>query len=177
MWLKLNGCSRWFFNTKCHIFSAISRAVLKLVYLFGIPNSNPQMLKSVDFWCKLSSTFLVAEPREWCFELFRMQNSQTFPGFCPWTPLGRAYSIVPDSPAVQQFFSSLHLSKNQHPQKIAGYSIDIFLFLRLNLTNCIILQTDLKDTVCQHVFFNSYRWSNEVISNNQYLISTLKIVY
>ena len=56
--------------------SAESRAILKPVYRFGIPNSNPQTLKSVDFWCKLSSTFLVAEPRERCFELFRTQNAK-----------------------------------------------------------------------------------------------------
>ena len=103
-------------------YSAISRAILKLVYQFGIPSSNPQMLKSVDFWCKLSSTFLVAEPRQQCFELFRMQNSQLFPGFHPWTPLGKAYSAAPDSLAAQRFFSSLHSSKNWHPQKTAGYS-------------------------------------------------------
>ena len=50
------------------------------------------------------------------FELFRTQNSQKFPGFRPWTPLGRAYSTDPDSLATQRFFSSLRLSKNQHPQ-------------------------------------------------------------
>ena len=75
---------------------AVSRAILKPVYWFGIPNSNPQMLKRVDLWCKLSSTFLVAEPRERCFELFRMQNSHKFPWFHPWTPLGMAYSTAPD---------------------------------------------------------------------------------
>ena len=106
------------------IASAVSRVILKLVYQFGIPNSNPQTLKSVDLWCKLSSTFLVAEPREQCFESFRMQNSQKFPGFHPWTPLGRAYSTAPDSLAEQQFFSSLHSLKNQQPQKIAGYGTD-----------------------------------------------------
>ena len=104
--------------------SVVSRAILKLVYWFGIPNSNPQMLISVDFWCKLLSMFLVAELRERCFELFRLQNSQKFPGFCPWTPLGRAYSTTPDSLAAEWFFSSLCLSKNRHPQKIAGYSTD-----------------------------------------------------
>ena len=82
--------------------SVISRAILKPVYRFGIPNSNAQMLKSLDFWCKLLSMFLVAEPREQCFELFRMQNSQKFPGFRPWTPLGRAYSATPDSLAAQR---------------------------------------------------------------------------
>ena len=104
------------------VLSAISRAILKLVYRFGIPNSNPQIFKSVDFWCKLLSTFLVAEPREQCFELFRMQNSQNLPRFCPWTLLGRAYSAAPDFLAAQRFFSLLRSSKNQHPHKIAGYS-------------------------------------------------------
>ena len=101
----------------CCTDSAVSRAILKLVYQFGIPNSNPQMLKSVDFWCKLLSMFLVAEPREWCSELFRTQNSQKFPGFYPWTPMGRAYSTGPDSVAAQRFISSLHSSKNQHAHK------------------------------------------------------------
>ena len=83
----------------------ISRAILKPVYQFGIPNSMHQMLKSIDFWCKLSSTFLVAEPRERFFELFRMQNRQKFPWFHPWTLLGRASSATPDSPSAQRFFS------------------------------------------------------------------------
>ena len=86
-------------------------------------NSNPQTLKNVDLWCKLSSMFLVTEWREWCFELFRTQNSQKFPGFCPWTQLGRAYSAVPDSPATQQY-----------PQKIAGYSTAEWLFFINHLT-------------------------------------------
>ena len=42
--------------------SAASRAILKLVYRFGIPNSDPQTLKSVDYCCKLSSPFVVAKP-------------------------------------------------------------------------------------------------------------------
>ena len=102
---------------RAKLTSAVSRAILKPAYRFGIPNSTPQTLKSVDFWCKLSSTFFLAEPRERCFELFRTQNSQKFPGFRPWTPLGRAYSAAPDSPAAQRFFSSLRSSKNRHPQK------------------------------------------------------------
>ena len=88
----------WFVTT-----NAISRAILKPAYRFGIPNSNSQTLKSVDFWCKLLSMFLVAKPREWCFELCRKQNSQKFLGFHPWTPLGKAYSAGTDSPAAQRF--------------------------------------------------------------------------
>ena len=33
-----------------------------------------------------------------CFELFRMQNSQNFLGLRPWTPLGRVYSGPQHSP-------------------------------------------------------------------------------
>ena len=49
---------------------------VKPVYWFGIPNSDPQTLNkphfayiSLDFSCKLSSPFIVTEPRERCFEL------------------------------------------------------------------------------------------------------------
>ena len=53
----------------------------------------------------LSPTFVVAEPIERCFELFRMQNSQHYPRLHHWTTLGRTYSAPPDSPATQPFFS------------------------------------------------------------------------
>ena len=76
----------------------------------------------IDFWCKLSSLFVVAGPQWQSFEQFRMQNNQQFPGLCPWTPLRRAYSPPPpppppDSPTTQRFFSSLCLLKNQHTEK------------------------------------------------------------
>ena len=149
---KLFGCTTWMLTKICesaHLTavcdikwgidysicyficcSVVSRAILKPVYRSGIPNSNPQTLRSVDFWCKLSSTFLVAEPRERCFELFRTQNSQKFPGFRPWTPLGRAYSATPDLSALQRFFSSLRSSKNWHPQKSAGYGTVLIYLLK-----------------------------------------------
>ena len=83
MYVKVVGFTPDFYIFHHHMCSVVSRAILKLVYWFGIPNSNLQMLISVDFWCKLLSIFLVAELREWCFELFRMQNSQNFQGFAP----------------------------------------------------------------------------------------------
>ena len=73
-------------------FSAVSRDILKPLYWFGVPNQDSQTLKSVDFWCKLSSPFVVAEPQYQCFELFRMQNNQNFLGLCPWILWERAYS-------------------------------------------------------------------------------------
>ena len=96
--------------------TAVSRAILNPVYQFGIPNSDLQTPKSVDFWCKLLSLFGFAEPQERCFELFRMQNNQNFPGLCPLTPLGRAYS-TPRLPSCTRVFSLLCSSKNWHPPK------------------------------------------------------------
>ena len=48
--------------------NAVSRTILKLVYRFGFPNSDPQTLKIIDFRCKLSSLFVFAEPREMIWE-------------------------------------------------------------------------------------------------------------
>ena len=91
-------------NTNSLDIRAISSAILKLVYRFGIPNSNPQTLKSVDFWCKLSSMFLVTEPREQCFELFRMQNTQNFQGFTPGLHWG-GLTVPPQTPWLHNGFS------------------------------------------------------------------------
>ena len=117
MYDKVVGFTHYFYIFHHYMCSVVSRAILKLVYWFGIPNSNLQMLISVDFWCKLLSIFLVAELREWCFELFRMQNSQKFPGFCPWTPLGRA-STTPDSPPAQWLSSRYACQKTGTPKKL-----------------------------------------------------------
>ena len=97
-----------------------SRSILKSVIWFGIPNSNPQTLKSVKINSFKNRHMTVHEPRKHCFELFRMQNSQNVLGLCPWTPLGMAYSAK-DSPAAYCFFSLLCSSKNWQPQKTAGY--------------------------------------------------------
>ena len=58
-----------------------------------------------------------------CFDLFRMQNSQNLMELYWWTSLWWAYSAPPppDSLAAQKFFSLLHSPENQHPSKIAGY--------------------------------------------------------
>ena len=95
--------------------SVVSRGILKPLCHFGIPNSDPQTLKSVDFWRKLLSPFVVAEP-------FRMQNSQNFPGLCPWIPLERAYSAPPRLPSYAMvFLLAMHVKKLAPPKKIAGY--------------------------------------------------------
>ena len=60
-----------------------------------------------------------AGPLERCFELFRMQNSQNFPGLRPWTPLAGAYS-APRLPSCATVLLHVTLVEN-HPQKIARY--------------------------------------------------------
>ena len=103
--------------------SAVSRAILKPVYQFGMPNTDPKL---PGFWCKLSSLFVVTEPQEQCFELFRMENSQKiFQGFVPGHHWGGLTALPPHSPDAQWFFSSLYSSKNQDPQKIAAYETDV----------------------------------------------------
>ena len=102
-----------------NMFSAKSRAILKPVYQSGIPNTNPQMLESVAFWCKLSSTFLVAEPRERCFELFRMQNSQKFPGFFTPGPHWGGLTVLPQTPQLHNGFSPCYTRrKSGTPKKL-----------------------------------------------------------
>lgn len=107
------------------ITSSIYRAMLKPVYRFGIPKSDPRTLKNanlIHLKIDKSSLFVVTEPRERCFALFRMQNNQTFLVFHHWTPLGAPHP--PYSLAAQQLFYSLRLLKIRHPKKIAGYSTE-----------------------------------------------------
>ena len=80
---------------------------------------DPQTLKSVDFWFKLSSPFVVAEPQEWCFELFRMQNSHNFLELCPRNPLGGASSTPPPPrlPSCTTVFLLATLVKKPAPPK------------------------------------------------------------
>ena len=111
------------------ITSSIYRAMLKPVYRFGIPNSDPRTLKNanlIHLKIDKSSLFVVTEPRERCFALFRMQNNQTFLVFHPWTPLGAPPpppTPAPHTPQLHNSFST-RLLKIRHPTKIAGYSTE-----------------------------------------------------
>ena len=121
-----------FFSTNrvgAYYLSVVSRAILKAVYRFGIPNSDPQTLKSVDFWRKFSSPFVFAEPREQCFELFRMQNSRNFPRLRPWTPLGCNAPRLPNCTTV--FLSSL--VEKLSPQKYCWIRHWIYIFLKTTM--------------------------------------------
>ena len=99
--------------------SAVSRAILKPVYQFGIPNSDPPNYQiNLSKNRKLTLHTLVpqcVEPQEGCFELLRMQNSQNFLGLCSWTPL-RLLSC-------KTVFLAM-LVKKTVPPKIAGYGTE-----------------------------------------------------
>ena len=104
------------------ISCAISKAILKLVYRFGIPSSDPRTLR---LWCKLSSPIIVAEPRQKFFELFRMQNNQRFPGLCPWTPLGKVYfSLPPRLPSCRTVFPRYTRPKAGTPKKLLDMALN-----------------------------------------------------
>ena len=96
--------------------SATSRAILKPVYWFEIPNSDPQTLKSVDFWCKLLPPLL---------SLFRMKNSQNFLGLCPLTPLGRAYSAPQTTQLYNCFLTSVARRKTDTPKKLLDMALTV----------------------------------------------------
>ena len=66
--------------------NAISRAILKPVYWFGIPNSEPQTLKCVYFWCTLSSPFVVASYESDVLSYVECKMAKFFWGFVPEPP-------------------------------------------------------------------------------------------
>ena len=122
--------------------SAVSRAILKLVYQFEIQNSNPKQSKVMIYGVSFHQRYLSQSQESNVLSYSKRKIGKKLQGFCPWIPLGRAYSAAPDSPAAQRFFSLLCLSKNQHPQKIAGYGIDTcltFLFLPILIYTCIYI--------------------------------------
>ena len=101
--------------------STISRAILKPLQQFVIPNSDLQTLKSVDFWCKLLSCLLLQSHDSDVLSYSDCKIAKIFWGFA-MDPAGYDLQCPPDSPAAQRFFSMLHLLKNGHPLKNAGYS-------------------------------------------------------
>ena len=107
-------------------------AIFQLVYQFGIPNSDPQTLKSLKIDSsknrKVTAHALVPQ----CFELLRRQNIQNFPGLCPWTPLGRAYS-TPHTPQLHNGFSAHYVCQETGTsQKLLDTALIFFHCYKLN---------------------------------------------
>ena len=158
----------------CHIKlsssnSAVSKAILNPVYGFGIPNSDPQTLKSVNFWCNLSSPFIVAEPREQCFELIQNAKYPTFSGVSPLNATGADLQRPPDSPTTQRFFSSLRLPKNRTPKKLLGTALSCPLSCGLffkSHCHCLIVSCSAIDI--KIILSHSCAGYNDTLSHQQY---------
>ena len=95
--------------------SAVSRAILKPVYQFGIPNSDPKLSKVLISGISFRHRSLSQSHESDVLSLFRMQNTQDFPGLCPWTH----WRELTAPPRLTS--SLLRSSKNRHPQKISEY--------------------------------------------------------
>ena len=93
-----------------NIYCAVSSAIFKPVYRFGMLNSDPWIL------CKVLSPFVFAEPREQCFKLLRMYNSQNFLKLGPCTPSGRV-SITPWLSSCTMVFLLITLVEKPAPPK------------------------------------------------------------
>ena len=77
-----------------------------------------KVLKLIHLKMDKSSPFVVPELWEWCFELFRMQNSHSFLELHLWNPLGRAYS-APRTPQQRNSFSPCYTyRKTVTPQNV-----------------------------------------------------------
>ena len=86
------------------------------------------------------SPFIVVEPWERCFELFRMQNSQDFLKLCPWTPLVRFYSASRLPSCTTIFFFAMLVETLVHPPSLPSpkKKLDfgpVFVFLHLCTTS------------------------------------------
>ena len=108
----------------CHgSTSTVSRAILKLVYQFGISNSDPPTLKSVKINSSKNKQMTVQSHKSNVLSYSEYKITKIFWSFAPGTYWGGLTAPpVPDYPAAHWFFGSLCSSKNRHPQKIAGYA-------------------------------------------------------
>ena len=131
--------------------SAVSRAILKPVYRFGIPNSNTQTLKSVDFWCKLSSTFPVAEPRERCLSYSERKIAKNFQGFATGPHWG-GLTAPPQTPRLHNGFSPRYARwETGTPKKLLDTALRSEL-IRLNSINIWTRSLTLLKTITWDIF-------------------------
>ena len=92
------GCDR--------CIQCISRAILKPVHQFGIPNSDPKTPKSIKINSSKNRQTTVHALVPQCFELFKMQYSQKFSGPSPLDQSGEGLQCTPSHLCLQT--SQLH---------------------------------------------------------------------
>ena len=132
-WKKILICCIFFslFKREPHKMVKHTQSICWLLSHSIVNEFHPKVLKAVwqdisvsypfqchvYFWCKLSSTFLVAEPREWYFELFRMQNSQKISRVLPLDSTGEGLQWCPRLPGCTMVFLLATLVKKLAPPK------------------------------------------------------------
>ena len=104
--------------------SAISRAILKPVYRFGIPNSDPESFKIVKINSSKKRQMTCRRASRAMFWAIQNAKYPTLSGALPLDPTGEGLQHPLDSPAAQRFFSLLRSSCYRHHQKITGYDTD-----------------------------------------------------
>ena len=77
-----------------NIFNLKWQCCIQSYFEAGIPVWHTK-LKGVKINSSKNRQVIVVEPRQRCFKLFRIQNSDNFLELRPWTPLGRAFSTTP----------------------------------------------------------------------------------
>ena len=144
------GCDR--------CIQCISRAILKPVHQFGIPNSDPKTPKSIKINSSKNRQTTVHALVPQCFELLKMQYSQKFSGPSPLDQSGEGLQCTPSHLCLQT--SQLHKGFCPHQvcqkastppqQKNAGYGTGTWNFfirskqchgiclLHLSITYCIV---------------------------------------
>ena len=160
--------------------SAVSRAILKPVFQFGMPNTDPKL---PGFWCKLSSLFVVTEPQEQCFELFRMENSQKFSRALPLDTTGEGLQHSPHTPQMHNGFSPRYTHrKTRTLKKLLHTKLMSIKYFSTYLPCSVILFAQLKNwwyhysldlRNCQLLscYFSLpfFRWCTNIVHNGHVL--------
>ena len=98
--------------------SAVSKAILKLVYQFGISNSDPKLSKVLISGVSFCHCSLSQSHESNVLSYSECKIAEKFSGLCPLTPLGRAYSTPsPRLPSCTTVFLLAMLLEKPAPPK------------------------------------------------------------
>ena len=154
--------------------SAVSRAILKPVYQFGMPNTDPILPGFCFCHCSLSQSH-----KSNALSYSGWKIAKNFPGLCPWTPLGRAYS----TPQMHNGFSPHHTHrKTRTPKKLLHTKLMSIKYFSTYLPCPVILFAQLKNwwyhysldlRNCQLLscYFSLpfFRWCTNIVHNGHVL--------